>query len=169
MKPPAGLPKTGRRFRIRRLFCSMHWVGIEFHRYGQNKDLAVPQNFRFVPCVLLAFLLFSTVAYTKESKGENENTQQVIEFLIDTIAQSHLTFIRNGENHTCGDAAKHIREKYDYYRCKIKSPEDFICLCASKSMLSGKPYLVETDQGRIPVEKWLSGRLAEHLKELKHS
>jgi hypothetical protein len=128
----------------------------------------MPRNSKIVLCVLLASLLFSTISYTKEAKGESENTQQVIEFLINTVAQSHLTFIRNGQSHTCDEAADHIRQKYDYFRPKIKSPEDFIGLCASKSMLSGKPYLVETEQGRIPVEKWLSEKLAEHVEGQKH-
>jgi len=133
------------------------------------KKVGVPRIHKIALCSLLAFLLFSTIAYTKAAKGESENTQQVIEFLISTVAQSHLTFIRNGERHTCGDAAVHVRQKYDYFRSKIKSPEDFICLCASKSMLSGTPYLVETEQGKISVEKWLSEKLAEHVKSQKHS
>jgi len=118
---------------------------------------------------LLVFLLFSNMGHKEEAKGESENTQQVIEFLISTVAQSHLTFIENGENHTCGEAALHIRQKYDCIQSKIKSPEHFIWLCASKSMLSGTPYLVETEQGRIPVEKWLSEKLEDHVKGQKHS
>jgi hypothetical protein len=129
----------------------------------------MPKNFKIILCVSLAFFLSSTIAFIKEAKGEEESTQQVIEFLIDTVAQSNLTFIRNGGNHTCSEAAMHVRQKYDYFRSKIKSPEDFICLCASKSMLSGTPYLVETEQGKIPVEKWLSEKLAEHVKSQKHS
>jgi hypothetical protein len=137
--------------------------------FSRNRDSAMPKNFKIILCVSLAFLLFSTIAYKKEAKGESENTQEVIEFLIGTVAQSNLTFIRNGENHTCNEAAMHIRQKYDYFQSKIKSPEDFISLCASKSMLSGNPYLVETEQGKIPVEKWLSKKLAEHVKSQKHS
>jgi hypothetical protein len=129
----------------------------------------MPRNSKIVLCVLLASLLFSTISYTKEAKGESENTQQVIEFLISTVAQSHLTFIENGENLTGVEAATHIRQRYDDIQSKIRSPEHFIWLCASKSMLSGTPYLVETEQGRIPVEKWLSEKLEEHVKGQKHT
>ena len=118
---------------------------------------------------LLVFLLFSNMGHKEEAKGESENTQQVIEFLISTVAQSHLTFIENGGNFTGVEAAMHIRQKYDNIQSKIKSPEHFIWLCTSKSMLSGTPYLVETEQGRIPVEKWLSEKLEEHVKGQKHT
>jgi len=133
------------------------------------KKVGVPRIHKIALCSLLAFLLFSIIGYGEDAKGEKESTQQVIEFLIGTVAQSDLTFIRNGEKHTCGEAAMHVRQKYDYFRSKIKSPEDFICLCASKSMLSGTPYLVETEQGKIPVERWLSEKLAEYEKSHKHS
>jgi len=133
------------------------------------KKVGVSRIHKIALCSLLAFLLFSVIGYGEEAKGETESTQQVIEFLIDTVAQSNLTFIRNGGNHTCSEAAMHLKQKYDYFLSKIKSPEDFICLCASKSMLSGTPYLVETEQGRIPVAKWLSEKLAEHVNSRKHS
>jgi hypothetical protein len=138
-------------------------------RMRMLKKVGVPRIHKIALCSLLACLLFSIIGYGEEARGESESTQQVIEFLIGTVDQSHLTFIRNGENHTCSEAAMHVRQKYDYFQSKIKSPEDFICICASKSMLSGNPYLVETEQGKIPVEKWLSEKLAEHVKSQKHS
>ena len=132
------------------------------------KIVGVPRFYKVLLCSLLAFLMFSVIGYGVEARGEKENTQQVIEFLINTVAQSNLTFVRNGQSHTCSEAAAHMRQKYEYFGSKIKSPEDFICNCASKSLLSGKPYLVETGQGQIPVEKWLSEKLVEHVKNQEH-
>lgn len=128
----------------------------------------MPRNSRTFLYCLLAFLLFSTTLYMEKARAEGEGTPQIIEFLISTVAQSHLTFIRNGENHTSDEAATHMKRKYDYFRSKVKSPEDFICLCASKSTLSGIPYLVVTEHGKIPVEKWLSEKLAEHMESQNH-
>ena len=119
-------------------------------------------------CSLVGLLFLFLIAHGKEARGEKESAEQVIEFLISTVAQSGLTFIRNGQKHTADEAVKHMRHKYDYFQSKIKSPEDFICLCASKSLLSGKPYLVVTEQGTIPVEKWLEQKLADHVKSQKH-
>lgn len=113
---------------------------------------------------LLALLLFSTNVYVGNAQAQPERTPQIIDFLINAVAQSHLTFVRNGEKHTCDEAAGHIKQKYDYFRSKIKTPEDFICLCASKSLLSEKPYLVITEEGTIPVASWLEQKLAEYEK-----
>jgi hypothetical protein len=84
--------------------------------------------------------------------------------LIDQVAKSHLTFTRNGSDYSSQEAADHMRNKYEYFKSRIESPEDFIRVCASKSLESGKPYLVSTAQGRVPVEKWLGEILIEHWK-----
>ena len=133
------------------------------------KRIRMPRIHKIALCSLFVFLLFSNMGHKEEANGKSEYTQQVIEFLISTVAQSHLTFIENGENLTGVEAATHIRQRYDDIQSKIRSPEHFIWLCASKSMLSGTPYLVETEQGRIPVEKWLSEKLEEHVKGQKHT
>ena len=82
--------------------------------------------------------------------------------MIDRVAKSHLTFTRNGTEYSSQEAADHIRNKYEYFKSRIESPEDFIYVCASKSLESGKPYLVSTAQGKVPVEKWLGEILIAH-------
>ena len=126
-------------------------------------------HIRVTLCCLLAFLLFPANVCMGKVKAEGESTPQVIEFLIRTVAQSKLDFIRNGEKHTSAEAAEHMREKYDYFRSKIETPEDFIRLCASKSLLSSKPYLVVTAHGTIPTAKWLQEKLAVHLQSQNHA
>ncbi len=111
----------------------------------------------------LGILLFSCfIAHGGEPGSERENTEKVIEYLIDQVAKSHLTFTRNGSEYSSQEAADHIRNKYEYFKSRIESPEDFIHACASKSLQSGKPYLVSTAQGKIPVETWLREILIEH-------
>ena len=87
--------------------------------------------------------------------------------MIDQVAKSHLTFIRNGTEYSSQEAADHIRNKYEYFKSRIESPEDFIHVCASKSLESGKPYLVSTPQGKIAVEKWLGQILIEYGEKQK--
>ena len=92
-----------------------------------------------------------------------EDVAVVAEYLLGRISESGLTFIRNGREHTAAEAAAHIRDKYEHYRKDIKTPEDFIEKAASKSMLSGKPYLVKMPDGttRLAAD-WLRGLLAEY-------
>ncbi|HTF88852.1 MAG TPA: DUF5329 family protein [Planctomycetota bacterium] len=103
-------------------------------------------------------------AATVPPKPVAEDAAAVIEQLIGTIAASPLVFIRNGSEHTGEKASAHIRDKYEHYKKSIATPEDFIAKAASKSELSGKPYLVKLADGR---EAELSGWLSERLVELR--
>ena len=116
----------------------------------------------------LSILLFSCfIAYGGETCSQMENTEKVIAYLIDQVAKSHLTFIRNGTEYSSLQAADHIRNKYEYFKSRIETPEDFIRVCASKSLASGKPYLVTTPQGKIAVEKWLGQILVGYGEKQK--
>jgi hypothetical protein len=49
-----------------------------------------------------------------------------------------------------------MQRKYEHFKDEIKSPEDFIRLSASKSLMSGKPYMIKTKGGRLlKSETWL--------------
>ena len=66
-----------------------------------------------------------------------------IDHLLRFVAASPCAFIRNGVTYAGAQAADHIRDEYDYYRNDIHSAEDFIALAATKSAMSGRPYLVQ--------------------------
>jgi Family of unknown function (DUF5329) len=83
-----------------------------------------------------------------------------IDHLLDFIAASPCTFIRNGVAYGGEQAADHIKEKYEHYREDIHSAEEFIALAATKSALSGRPYLVQCDANPVPAAEWLSRELA---------
>ena len=83
-----------------------------------------------------------------------------IDHLLDFIAGSPCTFIRNGVAYEGAEAVGHIKDKYDYYRDDIHSAEDFIALAASKSALSGKPYLVKCDDTTEPAADWITRELS---------
>ena len=111
----------------------------------------MPKTFTIALIVLMTLFVPALPAQGEQADGKAENIEQLIAYLIEEVASSQLTFIRNGENHSSEEAAKHIRKKYDYFKSRIESPEDFIRLCASRSLVSGKPYLVVTPQGKVTV------------------
>jgi Family of unknown function (DUF5329) len=82
-----------------------------------------------------------------------------IQHLLDFIAASPCAFIRNGVAHDGKEAVGHIKDKYDYYRDDIHSAEDFIALAASKSAMTGKPYLVECGGATEPAADWITREL----------
>jgi hypothetical protein len=92
-----------------------------------------------------------------------ESLEQTIAFLLHRIETADATFIRNGQAHTQQEAVAHVRAKYEHFKEQIKTPEDFIRLAATKSLLTGQPYLVRTRDGKeTPLSTWLSNALREH-------
>src|SRR6266403_4708592 len=107
----------------------------------------------------IAFLIFALVI----ASSATESLDQTIGYLIDYVTRSNASFIRNGTPHTPAEAGAHIKAKYEHFRPQIKTPEDFITLSASKSLLTGKPYLVRTTDGRVMrLDKWLTEALQAH-------
>jgi hypothetical protein len=91
-----------------------------------------------------------------------EDVADTVESLLQILAASRLTFLRNGAEHSGAEAAVHIRAKYDRIRDAVRTPEEFIERAATKSLLTGRPYLVQlADGSRQPLADWLHARLAE--------
>jgi uncharacterized protein DUF5329 len=92
-----------------------------------------------------------------------ESLEQTIDYLLDLVAKSDATFVRNGQTHNPQEAASHIKAKYEHFKSEIKTPEDFIRLSASKSLLTGQPYLVRTVDGKeMHLDAWLTEALKKH-------
>jgi Family of unknown function (DUF5329) len=95
--------------------------------------------------------------YVREQVAHVDKT---VQHLIAHVAQSGLISIRNDVRYTGKEASEHMQKKYAHFRDKIKAPEDFIELCASRSLLSGKPYLVINEKSeKISASEWLRTEL----------
>lgn len=105
---------------------------------------------------------------TKELSADRKSTENVdetISYLLDFVSKSDCTFIRNGVPHTGREAADHFKSKYEHFKKEIKTPQDFIQTSATKSMITGKPYLVKTADGTvISCAEWLGKVLADYRK-----
>jgi len=115
------------------------------------------------PCLFLA----GTIALA-ETPAKAEDLSATIGYLLSYVAQSGCTFIRNDQAHTAQEAAAHMQGKYDHFKDEINSPEDFIRLAASRSLMSGKPYMVKTPAGKLmKSETWLLEALEAYRKKQK--
>ena len=71
--------------------------------------------------------------------------------------------LRNGKAHDAEDAVNHVQRKYDYFRKKISSTEEFIELSASKSTISGREYQVRCGNDEaVSSRDWLMEELAAY-------
>ena len=97
-------------------------------------------------------------------RGEQSNpVDSTVRHLIRHVSESGLIFIRNADRHTSSEAAEHMNKKYGHYRRDIETAEDFIELCASRSLLSGQPYFVINEQGeQIRTSEWLQAELVNY-------
>ena len=93
---------------------------------------------KYLLLLLVAFGSFGLEAV------ELDDSPERIKALLSCVEGSGVTFIRNGKKHTAKDEADHMRKKQDHYKKDIKTPEDFIRLTATKSLVSWKKYQVET-------------------------
>lgn len=84
-----------------------------------------------------------------------------VEYLLVRIERSGCTFVRNGTSYPSTDAAAHLRRKVDVVNRNFTTDE-FIDAIASKSSMTGQPYLVRcagvTD---VPSGEWLRRALSE--------
>ena len=110
---------------------------------------------KIVILLWLHLFLWTLTADAGMASG-NDHLEGTIHYLLTYIKNSDCIFIRNGKEHTAKEAVVHILKKYDHFKDEIKTPEDFIRLTASKSLMSGKPYWIKTTDGKkIKSENWL--------------
>jgi hypothetical protein len=91
-----------------------------------------------------------------------------IEFLISSVENlKGVKFIRNGSEHDGKEAAKHLRMKLQN-AAEVKTADDFIRLCASKSSITGKPYMIRSSDGNImKSEEYFLEKLKEYKSTVK--
>ena len=117
------------------------------------------RHWAYTAWITLALSLL--LATTPARSTPTEQTEQTIRHLIGYVSGSDMTFVRNAREYTPHEAAEHMLKKYRHFRDDIETAGDFIELCASKSLLSGKPYRVIDRQGNaLPTSDWLRTELA---------
>jgi hypothetical protein len=108
-------------------------------------------------CLLLAFALALPGAATAGAE-----TEQEVEYLLEFVAGSGCTFVRNGDDHDSVDAADHLRLKYSRGKRYVGSAEQFIDRLATESSWSGDPYTVICEGKTQTSAQWLHRALAEY-------
>jgi hypothetical protein len=122
----------------------------------------VPQH--LTGCLfLLTLLVLLLTAPVSAAAQQSEDLDTTIQHLITYVRESDVTFERNISRHDSVEAAAHIEKKYQHFRDEIDTPEQFIELCATASLVTGKQYLIIDSQGdEIPAGEWLNTELARY-------
>ncbi|MCG9879733.1 MAG: DUF5329 domain-containing protein [Bacteroidia bacterium] len=100
----------------------------------------------------------ATLVQTETQKELTE--AQKIDKLIAYVEVTEAKFVRNGTEYSGVDAAKHLRMKREKAGKKITTARQFIDYLASKSSMSGEPYLMKFKNGStLPVRDILYHQL----------
>ncbi len=94
-------------------------------------------------------------------KAGRLSEEERIDAMIKTLEQlKDAIFIRNDEEYDAKSAADHLRMKWQYAGRRITTARQFITLIATKSSVSGKPYLIRFEDGReMTSEAFLTAEL----------
>jgi translation initiation factor 2B subunit (eIF-2B alpha/beta/delta family) len=107
------------------------------------------------PCGLLASIARAGITPAEQAR---------IDRLIDYIeSRKDLTFIRNGSEYSCEDAARFMRRKLRSMGENVTTAQQFIEQIASKSSTTGKPYLIRYADGKTVTAAVFLG---EELKRM---
>ena len=115
--------------------------------------------------LLLLAILLSSTSYAADRKDIMEKE---IQHLFDHLKNSDCEFNRNGKWYNAEEAQNHINKKYNYLlkRGLINSTEQFIDRVASKSSMSGKPYIVKCGESQaINSSVWFKEELTRFRKK----
>jgi hypothetical protein len=111
--------------------------------------------------MVTAFVILALFSGTVSAQDDIEKKK--IDFLISSVENlKGAKFIRNGTEYNGDEAAKHLRMKLQNVLV-VQTADDFIRLCASKSSVSGKPYMIRLPDGKtIKSEKYFREKLKEY-------
>jgi hypothetical protein len=107
-----------------------------------------------VAATAAAVFVLSSVATASPADAKDE-----IDHLLQYVAASSCTFVRNGSEYPADKAREHLAGKYRFAASRISSAEDFIQYLATKSSLSGEPYHVKCGKADALSGAWLTAEL----------
>lgn len=88
--------------------------------------------------------------------------QAKIAALLEAVTKARFRFVRNGIAYSPAQARRHMELKLSRSGGRVRTADQFIRYIASRSSITGRPYLVRFPDGREqPAEVWLRQQLRE--------
>jgi hypothetical protein len=101
---------------------------------------------RTVPLLLLTLLSLAVGTVCAQEAAEAAKIRHLIA-AVETLEGAQ--FLRNGRAYDAKTAADHLRLKLRTAGERVKTADDFIRLCGSRSSLSGEPYRIRLADGTV--------------------
>lgn len=135
--------------------------------------IASPMQFKLSIKAAFTLIFASAWFYSTSALGVELDPAGAaeIEQLLARLGASGCRFQRNGSWYTAQEARAHLENKYRQLLDKqlVGSAEDFVFLGASKSSVSGKPYLVQcSGQESMPSATWMATQRLEMRESVNY-
>lgn len=96
-----------------------------------------------ITAILTLIFVVSLSLGTEAAFGDvPESQKKEVEHLLEFVSTSDCEFERNGKKHPGEKASSHMNRKYNHFRDKITTTEEFIEYSGTKSTRSGEEYLI---------------------------
>ena len=118
--------------------------------------LAVQENAKATPAAVAIY------GNPGAALSESQKVERLISFI---RSLEGATFIRNGTEHNCQEAADHLLAKWKKHMNEIHSAEDFIAELASASGMTGKDYQIRYADGTVVPTKEVLMRELKRLEQ----
>ena len=129
-------------------------------------DVVSPPGALFTRTWLILVVFAAPVLCVDVRAVVSDTDSHEVQHLLEYLRTSGCAMERNGEKYDSEDAYSHVKKKYDYFRSRIQSSEDFIEYSASKSTMSSKYYLVHCDaQPAMRTRDWLLEELHDYREK----
>lgn len=92
--------------------------------------------------------LLPALAPVARATPSDEEHKLIMALIGHVQRMNSMEFLRNGEVHDAREAAEHMQAKYKHFREQIVTAEDFIERCASRSEVTGRPYMIKLADGK---------------------
>ena len=100
----------------------------------------------------------------KRCRG-HRSPKDEIDHLLNFVAASSCTFIRNGTEYPSDKARDHLASKYQFAGNRITTAEEFIKYLATESSMSGELYHVKCGKTEALSGVWLTNELNRYRKD----
>jgi hypothetical protein len=118
---------------------------------------------RLVRRALAAFAATLVFALSSAASAET-SAKHEIDHLLNFVATSSCTFVRNGTEYPPDKARDHLASKYQLAGSKITTAEEFIKYLATESSMSGELYHVKCGKTDALTGAWLTDELTRFRK-----
>jgi len=120
-----------------------------------------------ITAILTLIFVVSLSLGTEAAFGDvPESQKKEVEHLLEFVSTSDCEFERNGKKHPGEKASSHMNRKYNHFRDKITTNEEFIEYSGTKSTRSGEEYLIYCGTADpIKSKDWLLEELRVHRQK----